>query len=382
MRPAKIVAIVIGALLILVGIGVLASGIIVLSINGVYKDSSGFFSTSDRALSSAGYALVTPDVKLNIGSGDWLPGGGLVQIRATSSGTAPVFIGIGPSDQVAEYLDGVAYDEVTNPEILSSWFSSLAEYRHHDGGAPSAPPGQQTFWVAEQEGQGTQTVQWNVRGGDWTAVLMNADASAPVNASVSFGARLGFLLPLGIGLTVAGVVLLAVGIVLVVLGARRSRPPLQPGYPGGAPYGPPQQPAYQPAPYQQPPYTAPPYAPPSYQQPSYQPPPQEQPPQEQRRRRSRRPTLLPPRRRLPPLRRLTSRLRRWRRPRLGACPRRGLPWACLNGLRQRLQKSRAPRGGYAARGSHWKAETGYLATYMASAAPVASRSHNSSPSIE
>jgi uncharacterized membrane protein len=266
MRPAKIVAIVIGALLILVGIGVLTPGIIVLSINGSYKDSSGFFSTSDRALSSSGYALVTPDVKLNIGSGDWIPGGGLVQIRATSSGTAPVFIGIGPTDQVNAYLSGVAYDEVTN----LGWFSSSVQYRHYDGGAPSAPPGQQTFWVAKEEGQGTQTVQWNVHSGDWTAVVMNADATAPVEADVSLGARLGFLLPLGIGLTVAGVVLLAVGIVLVVLGARRSRPPLQPGYPGGAPYGPQPQP-----PYQQPygPYSQPPYQPPPpYQQPPYQPP--------------------------------------------------------------------------------------------------------------
>ena len=269
MRPAKIVAIVIGVLLILIGIGVLVSGIIVLSINGVYKDSSGFFSTSDRALSTSGYALVTPDVKLSIGSGDWLPGGGLVQIRATSSGTAPVFIGIGPSDQVAEYLDGVAYDELTS----FGWFFSPVEYRSHDGGAPSAPPGQQTFWVAKQEGTGTQTVRWSVQGGEWTAVLMNADASAPVNASVSLGVRLGFLLPLGVGLTVAGVVLLAVGIVLVVLGARRSRPPLQPGYPSGPPYVPPQyqQPPYQPPiaaegpPAAAPPLVAPPAVPPSDQ---------------------------------------------------------------------------------------------------------------------
>ncbi len=234
MRPAKIVAIVIGVLLILVGIGVLIPGIIVLSINGSYKDSNGFFSTSDRTLTSSGYALVTPDVSLNVGSGDWLPGGGLVRISATSSGPAPVFIGIGPTDAVAAYLEGVAYDEVTNLEILSSWFSSAAEYWHYDGGAPSAPPGQQTFWVAKQEGTGTQTVEWDVQGGNWTAVVMNADASAPVEASVSVGVRLGFLLPLGIGLTVFGVVLLAVGIVLVILGARRPRPPLQPGYPGGA----------------------------------------------------------------------------------------------------------------------------------------------------
>ncbi len=182
MRPAKIVAIVIGALLILVGIGVLAPGIILLSINGSYKDSSGFFSTSDRALSSsrvrshhsrceAEHRLWGLDSRAE----DRCRSARLRAVRLPSSSA------LGLRTQVNEYLSGVAYDEVTNPEILSSWFSSAAEYRHHDGGAPSAPPGQQTFWVAEQEGQGTQTVQWNVHGGDWTAVLMNADASAPVN---------------------------------------------------------------------------------------------------------------------------------------------------------------------------------------------------------
>ena len=268
MRPAKIVAIIIGALLIIIGLAVLVPGILVLWVNA-QKDSDGFLSTSDRALSSSGYALTTPDVKLNLGSGDWIPGGGLVQIRTTSAGTAPVFIGIGPTDQVAAYLSGVAYDEVTN----LGWFSSSVQYSHHEGGAPSAPPGQQTFWAVKQEGTGTQTVQWNVESGDWTAVLMNGDATAPVNATVNLGARLGFLAPVGIGLTAGGIVILAVGILLVILGARRPRQPLQPGYPGGpAPYatqpGPPyQQPPYQQPPYQQPPYQQPPYAPPPYQPP-------------------------------------------------------------------------------------------------------------------
>jgi uncharacterized membrane protein len=264
MRPAKIVAIIIGALLILVGIGVMVPGIILLSFNGSYRDSSGFLMTSDRALASSGYALITPDVKLNLGSADWIPGGGSVQIRATSSGTAPIFVGIGPTDQVAAYLNGAAYDEVTN----LGFFTTSVQYRHHEGGAPPTPPGQQTFWTAKQEGQGTQTVQWDVTSGNWTAVLMNADGSAPVSASVSLGVHLGFLLPLGIGLTAFGVVLLAIGIVLVILGARRPRQPLQPGYPGGPPYGPP---GAQP-PYQQPPSGA--YVPPPYQSPApYQAPP-------------------------------------------------------------------------------------------------------------
>lgn len=274
MRAAKIVAIVIGALLIIIGLALLVPGVVVLGITGAQTD--GFFTTSDQVLTSTGHALATGDVDMDIGRADWITSGGIgvVRIRASSTGSAPVFVGIGPTDQVNAYLDGVAYDEVTDP----GFFSSPVEYLHHDGGAPSAPPGQQIFWTARQEGTGTQTLEWTVIGGNWTAVLMNADASAPVEASVSLGVHLGFLRPLGIGLTVAGVVLLAVGIILVVLGVRRRREPIQPAYAGGPEYPPGQQPTYQQPPYGAPPYQQPPPGTSPYQQAPYGQPPHGQPP--------------------------------------------------------------------------------------------------------
>ncbi len=131
MRPAKIVAIVIGALLILIGIGLLVPGSLLLWLNNAGRDGQGFFMTSTRSLGSEGYALTTPEVDLGMGPGDWVPAGGVgtLRIRATSSGGDPVFIGIGPADEVSAYLDGVAHDEVTN----LGWFSSSVEYRTYDG---------------------------------------------------------------------------------------------------------------------------------------------------------------------------------------------------------------------------------------------------------
>lgn len=84
----------------------------------------------------------------------------------------------------------------------------------------------------------------------------------------------------GIGLFIAGLVTLVVGLVLRSGGSRRPPhggppPPAGPyGY-GPPPYGPPPQ--GQP-PYGQPPYGQPPYGPPPYGQPPYGPPPQGQPP--------------------------------------------------------------------------------------------------------
>jgi uncharacterized membrane protein len=265
MRAAKIVAIVIGALLIIIGLALVVPGSLLLWVSSAHQDSDGYVTTSDRQLASDAYALTTPDIKLHIGSADWIPGGGLVQIQVTSAGTGPVFVGIGPTADVEAYLSGVAYDEVTQ----LGWFTSGVRYRSHQGGAPSTPPGQQTFWVAQQEGSGTQTLRWDMQSGDWTAVVMNGDATAPVDVNVSLGLRLGFLFPVGLGMIIGGVVLLALGITLVVLGARRSHEPVPPQGPAqqppvGSPGGPVQQP-----PYQQPPPVAPPPAPPAPpQQPS------------------------------------------------------------------------------------------------------------------
>jgi hypothetical protein len=225
MRPAKIAAIVGGILLVLIGLALILPGGFLFWAYGTQRDSAGFYETSSRVLSTNAYALTTPNVDLGTGPWNWtwIPKGGTaaVRIEAESTGSAPLFIGIGPTDRVSEYLSGVAHDEVTN---FAPW-SRAVDYRHTGGGAPRSVPGQQDFWVAKQEGSGSQTLEWQVQGGNWTAVMMNADGSAEITAAVSLGARFGALLYIAIGLTVVGVVLLAVGVVLIVLGARRPRPP-------------------------------------------------------------------------------------------------------------------------------------------------------------
>ena len=221
MRPAKIVAIVIGAFLVLVGLALLAPGGLLLWAYGTQRDSSGYFETSSRVVSTSTYALTTPDVNVGADLGNWITQGATaaIRMRAASAGTTPLFVGIGPSDLVAQYLADVGHEEITN----FGWFSSAVNYQRIPGGAPPSAPGQETFWAAKQEGTGVQTLEWQVQGGNWTAVIMNADGSAPVTASISLGARFGFILPIGAGLLAAGIVLLAVGVVLIVLGARRPR---------------------------------------------------------------------------------------------------------------------------------------------------------------
>jgi hypothetical protein len=117
---------------------------------------------------------------------------------------------------VETYFDGVAHDEVRDLEFDP--FS--VEYRRFPGGEPPGPPGEQTFWAASASGSGEQSATWRAESGEWTIVVMNADASRGVSADVSAGAEAGFLLWLAIGLLVAGALVLVGGVAMIVIGAR------------------------------------------------------------------------------------------------------------------------------------------------------------------
>ena len=69
---------------------------------------------------------------------------------------------------------------------------------------------------------------WEVREGDWSVVLMNADGSRGVAAEVDLGAKLSFLIWVAIGVLIGGALLLGGGIALIVLAARKRPPPAAP----------------------------------------------------------------------------------------------------------------------------------------------------------
>lgn len=224
MRPVKIVAIILGILLALTGLASVTSGGFLLGVYATQRAPSGFFTSPDQQVGSYGFALTAPNVNAIFGSRwlRWVPARGnvTVQIEGDSMLPAPLFIGIAPTGRVSKYLAGVPHDKITRID----WIAGSVEYSHVDGTTLPPAPGKQSFWVAKEQGPGTQTLEWKLQEGNWTVVIMNADASAPVAATMSVGARFGILTPIVIGLTAGGLVLLAIATTLIVLGARR-RPP-------------------------------------------------------------------------------------------------------------------------------------------------------------
>ena len=81
------------------------------------------------------------------------------------------------------------------------------------------PPGTQPFWVAEAHGP-RATLSWPVAAGNWTLVIMNASGAAKVSVIASGSVTLPALGPTSIVVLVAGLAILAGGVLLTISGAK------------------------------------------------------------------------------------------------------------------------------------------------------------------
>jgi hypothetical protein len=221
--PGRVLAVVLGSIVALIAIGLLLAGAALIGAHASARDSDGYYTTGTERLATATYALTAEDLDLGSDAADALPKDvlGRIRIRAERPGGGPVFVGIGPEGEVDAYLRGVAHAEVDDLDP--------PRYRISRGGAPRRPPSAERFWVASTEGPGRQAVSWEVEGGHWTIVAMNADASRRVILDADVGAKVGWVLGVGIGLLVVGLLVLAGGVLLIVAAGRRaSRAPAPP----------------------------------------------------------------------------------------------------------------------------------------------------------
>jgi hypothetical protein len=215
MKASRIVSVIVGVLLVLLGTGMTIAGTVIAVAATAAADGEGFLTTRDVDLRTDGAAIVVDGPDLASTPGDWTPWVDELDLRATVTADAPdgeVFVGIGRHDDVAAYLDGVTYDEVTRIDD-----GRRVTYRTQSGARTATPPGDETFWVATATGPGTQVLTWTAEPGTWTAVVMRPDGADGVAVTASAGARSDVLLPTGIGIGLVGLALLAVGTALVVV---------------------------------------------------------------------------------------------------------------------------------------------------------------------
>ena len=108
----RIVAIVIGSVLALAGLAMLAFGLFALVIDQTQRDNDGYLTSGRQQFTTAGVALTSDNIELYDVGTDFL---GKVLIRGTSgNANRPLFLGIGPTNQVNAYLANVPYSTVND----------------------------------------------------------------------------------------------------------------------------------------------------------------------------------------------------------------------------------------------------------------------------
>ena len=215
----RVVSVVAGAVLVLFSLGLLGAGGAALWAQTTQRHG-GYVDLGTTTYRTAGYAVASQTVSLHADTRGWDAASalfGTMRLRVTStSGTAPVFIGIAPAGAADRYLAGVSYATVTGAS------GTGPVYTGRSGGPPAIAPGHAGIWSAHAAGTGTQVLIWPVKSGDWTVVAMNANGSRPVSLRVNAAATVPALPWVAAGLLIGGVLFLAGGAVLIAVPLRRA----------------------------------------------------------------------------------------------------------------------------------------------------------------
>lgn len=223
MRPGRVVALVVGIVMLLPSLGLLFGGLALGAGYQLWRDGDGFIDLGSTRLATETAAIVAGDADFDLDPGPpawiWSMLDTDLRVRADSvTGDESVFIGVADSRDVARYLDDVAHDVLV--EVVGS---RRVIYRSIEGDGPAAPPTAQPFWAVSASGAGEQEFRWDVESGNWSAVLMNADGAEGVIADVELGVRSGAVLPIVVVMLAIGVLMTAGSVALIVYGAAGAR---------------------------------------------------------------------------------------------------------------------------------------------------------------
>ncbi|MEV5571487.1 hypothetical protein AB0L06_15665 [Spirillospora sp. NPDC052269] len=188
------------ALLLLLGA---AAGILAT----MQADTDGYFSTGRHRFTTSAVAFKTDEIDVGSSSahaadpnpdiGEWAR----VRIKVEAvDPNVPVFVGVGPKDEVEAFLRGATYDDFVSAELNPL----RAHFRRVPGAGPVADPTRQTFWVASSSGVGPRTLTWDKTHGAWSVAVLRLDGAPSVDVHASIGLRFAFLAPVAVVSLVAG----------------------------------------------------------------------------------------------------------------------------------------------------------------------------------
>lgn len=212
----RTVAVVLGSITCLVGLALSLGGGGLLVVDRVARDDTGYINSGNERYRSTTPVLVT-DLNLPVEGPSWFYATeqlGRVALTVGPVADRPVFVGIGPRDEVLSWLSGTSFDEVTD-------LGPDPTYSRATGAGTAPDPSVETFWVARTSGADEQRITWRSRQGEWAVVVMNTSGGGRVEVTATAGATFPHLGDIGAILLGAGLLVLAAGTSAVVLAVPR-----------------------------------------------------------------------------------------------------------------------------------------------------------------
>ena len=211
-NPEKCTGLTVGAwVAVVLGVLVLAAGITAIWADTSKRSDNGYFSAHAHRYQTDTRAIATENITVGSYVPTWLAG----KVRLDVSGGKQLFVGIAPKATVDNYLAGVRHTDATKLDLDPF----KVTYVDHSGTVDPGRPAREAFWAATVSGT-NGPLEWKLRSGNWSIVVMNADGSPDVAATIGVGVKVPALLWAGIGLSLfGGALLLAAGLMF----AARSR---------------------------------------------------------------------------------------------------------------------------------------------------------------
>jgi hypothetical protein len=228
-HPWHWVLLVLGVLLTVLGLGLSGGGVTLLIGDAAQQEGRYVFSRSEE-LRTPGHALTSEAIVVDpaAAGGPSLPR--LQELASVQVQVTPVvpgdeiFVGIGPEAEVSAYLRDVAVTRLgdlprAGKGTDDDWWPDDQVAPTTSGDRTPDPPGEQDFWAGTASGgPGAQELTIDLQPGEWTLVVMNADADRPVWVDLQAGARTELLGPIGSGVLVLGLIGVVAGVPLLLWG--------------------------------------------------------------------------------------------------------------------------------------------------------------------
>lgn len=172
--------------------------------------------SGEQHLSSKGLAIAsTPDLLNRHGP--------VLHVDVRSPKNQPVFVGVARDFDVSSYLKGIAHTKLVQVQFPIA----LSTQDEKGTAGPLAAPDTLDWWVAKANGTGTQSIAWPIEDGPYDVVIMSADGKTAPDVQVDLGIEIPKAFASALGVFAVGLVLLALGILLILFRRRPTKP--QPG---------------------------------------------------------------------------------------------------------------------------------------------------------